>query len=483
MRRRLIRRIVGLQLTCFALVLLLPLAISLALDDGAHAAFVRAFALVGLTGLGLWWPVRGAAGELKLRDGFLVVVLFWLAVGGAGALPFMLGEAPGLDTIDALFEATSGLTTTGASVLTGLDGVPPSVLFYRQLLQWLGGMAVIVLAVAVQPLLGVGGMQFTRAGAPGPVKDARLTPRITETARALSYVYLALTAACALAYAAAGMSLFDAVAHSFSTVALGGFTLHDESLGWYDSAAVEAVAIVFMLLAGINFSLHFLAWRHRNLKPYIHDAELRMYVGLLLVATLACLPGVLLAGIATTPHEGLRQALFHAVSIGTTAGFTTTSLHLWPGYLPLLLLFLSCIGGCAGSTAGGLKVIRCLLLYKQGLREVRRLIHPNAVVAIRLGDRPVDARVVDAVWGFFATYVAVFVLLLLGVMASGMDQVSAFSAVAACLNNLGPGLGEVGANYAGVTDFTKLLLAFAMLLGRLEIFVLLVLFTPTFWRA
>lgn len=483
MRRRLIRRIAGLQLAGFAVVLLASWLVSLLCVDGAHAAFALSFALCAVAGFALWWPVRALEGELKLRDGFLVVVLFWVLLGVAGSLPFMLGDTPRLGFVDALFEATSGLTTTGATVLRGLDGLPPSLLVYRQFLQWLGGMAVIILAVAVQPLLGVGGMQFYRAGTPGAIKDARLTPRITETARTLSYIYVSLTVLCALAYVAAGMAPFDAVAHSFSTMALGGFSIHDANLGWYDSFAIEFVAVLFMVLAGVNFSLHFLVWRHRNLKPYLFDGELRVYAGLLLGVSLACLPGLLLAQVAASPQDGLRQALFHAVSIGTTAGFTTTGFHLWPGYLPLLLVFASFIGGCAGSTAGGLKVIRCLLLYKQGMREIRRLIHPNAVVTIRLGDRPVNDRVVDAVWAFFATYVAVFVLLMLAAMAGGLDQVSAFSAVAACLNNVGAGLGAVGSNYAALSDFTKCLLAFAMLLGRLEIFVLLVLFTPSFWRA
>lgn len=482
-RRRLIRRIAGLQLAGFAVVLLPPLLVSLACADGAQATFARSFALCAVAGFALWWPVRAAGGELKLRDGFLVVVLFWGLLSVAGSLPFVLGDAPGLRFIDALFESVSGLTTTGATVLDGLADLPPSLLIYRQFLQWLGGMAVVILAVAVQPLLGVGGMQFNRAGAPGPTKDPRLTPRITETARVLSYIYLVLTAACALAYYAAGMAPFDAVAHSFSTLALGGFSIHDANLGWYRSPAIEAVAVLFMFLAGFNFSLHFLVWRHRNLKPYLYDSELRMYAGLLLAVSLACVVGLWFSESTVGPRETLRQAVFHAVSFGTTAGFTTASFHHWPGYLPLLLVFVSFIGGCAGSTAGGLKVIRCLLLYKQGVREIRRLIHPRAVVTIRLGDRPVNDRVVDGVWGFFATYVAVFVLLMLAAMAGGLDQVSAFSAVAACLNNVGPGLAAVGANYAELSDFTKGLLALAMLLGRLEIFVLLVLLTPSFWRA
>ncbi|MCZ6894630.1 MAG: potassium transporter, partial [Gammaproteobacteria bacterium] len=349
--------------------------------------------------------------------------------------------------------------------------------------QWLGGMGIIVLAVAILPILGVGGMQLYRAETPGPMKDAKLTPRITETAKALWYIYVSLTVLCALAYFFAGMSLFDAVGHSFSTVAIGGFSTHDASIGHFDSPQIELIAIVFMLIAGINFSLHFLAWRFRNLKPYFYDSEFKMYASLLIIVFVICAIGLALTNEMGSLGAAVRHGLFQTVSIGTTTGFTTTNFQSWPGFLPLILVFLSFVGGCAGSTGGGIKVVRILLLYKQGMREIRRLIHPSAIITIRLGDRAVNDRVVDAVWGFFATYVAVFAFLQLAMMATGLDQVTSFSAVAACLNNLGPGLGDVSSDYAAISPIAKYLLCLAMVLGRLEIFTLLVLLTPAFWRA
>ncbi|MCP5199288.1 MAG: potassium transporter [Gammaproteobacteria bacterium] len=483
MRLKVIQKILGLLLSVFSLTLLPPLVISLVMHDGAAHAFALAAVAILCAGLMLWLPVRRLEGDLKLRDGFLVVVLFWFVLGASGAIPFLIADQPHMPLADAVFESMSGLTTTGATVIVGIDALPPSILFYRQLLQWLGGMGIIVLAVAILPMLGVGGMQLYRAETPGPMKDSKLTPRITETAKTLWYIYVSLTVACAVAYYMVGMSAFDAIGHSFSTVAIGGFSTHDASIGYFDSVAVEGVAVFFMFVAGINFSLHFLAWRYRNLKPYAYDSEFRMYAGLLGAVFVVCTIGLALADDGLDFTQSLRNSLFHTVSIGTTTGFSTTTFQNWPHFLPLILLFLSFVGGCAGSTGGGIKVIRCLLLYKQGVREIRRLIHPNAIITIRMGDRSVADRVVDAVWGFFATYVAVFVLLLLGLMATGLDQVTAFSAVAACLNNLGPGLGAVSLHYGEVSNLAKYLLCLAMLLGRLEIFTLLVLLTPSFWRS
>ena len=483
MRIQVIQKILGLLLSLFSLAMVPPLLIAVWAQDGMAKAFATATIVILVAGLGLWVPVRNVDRGLKLRDGFLVVVSFWLVLGLTGSIPFLLAEDPSMSVADAVFESISGLTTTGATVIVGLDQLPPSILFYRQLLQWLGGMGIIVLAVAILPMLGVGGMQLYRAETPGPMKDAKLTPRITETAKALWYIYVSLTIACALAYFGAGMSFFDAVGHSFSTVAIGGFSTHDASIGYFDSPTIEAIAMVFMLIAGVSFTLHFMAWRYRNLKPYFYDSEFRTYVGLIAGVFLICVVGLTLTQETNSLGSALRYGLFHTISIGTTTGYSTTSFQVWPGFLPLLLVFLSFAGGCAGSTGGGLKVVRVLLLYKQGVREIRRLIHPNAIITIRMGDRPVNDRVVEAVWGFFATYVAVFVLLQLALMATGLDQVTSFSAVAACLNNLGPGLGDVSANYADISSLAKYLLCLAMVLGRLEIFTLLVLFTPSFWRS
>ena len=478
-----IQRIVGLLLMVFSTTMLPPALVSWLYADGAGRPFLLGFGLTLVTGLLLWLPARRVRKELRLRDGFVVVVMFWAVLGLSGALPFALADNPHMSIVDAVFESISGLTTTGATVITHIEGLPPSILWYRQQLQWLGGMGIIVLAVAIMPMLGIGGMQLYRAETPGPMKDTKLTPRITETAKALWYLYLGLTVACAVAYWVAGMGVFDAIGHSFSTVAIGGFSTHDASMGYFRTMpAVEVIAIVFMFLSGINFALHFVAWRRFSLRAYLADAEFKTYATVL--GAVAVLTSGFLYLSETFPSAGraLLHGVFQAVSIGTTTGFTTADYAAWPSFLPVLLLFSSFIGGCAGSTGGGMKVIRFLLLLKQGMREIQRLVHPSAIIPIRVGHKPMSYRVIDAVWGFFATYVAVFAIMLLVLMLTGLDQVSAFSAVAACLNNLGPGLGEVGPHYAGLSDFAKALLCFAMLLGRLEIFTLLVLLTPAFWR-
>ncbi|MDQ7015006.1 MAG: TrkH family potassium uptake protein [Gammaproteobacteria bacterium] len=481
MQVSIIQKVLGLLLMLFSFTLLPPVLVSWWYDDGLLQTFGNGFLVVLLTGLFFWLPVYSVRRELRLREGFLVVVLFWVVLGLAGALPFYFAEQPLLSFTDAVFESVSALTTTGATVIVGLDTLPKSILFYRQQLQWLGGMGIIVLAVAILPMLGVGGMQLYRAETPGPVKDTKLTPRITETAKALWFIYLGLTIACALAYFAAGMSAFDAITHSFSTVAIGGFSTHDDSIGYFQSQLIEMVAVVFMLLAGVNFGLHFMAVRNLTLSPYRHDSEFKTYFFFLLLIALisvAYLYGHELYDFSDALHHGI----FQAVSIGTTTGFTTAAYFDWPGFLPVLLLFASFVGGCAGSTGGGMKVIRVLLLYKQGMREMMRLIHPNAQISVKVGKKALSDRVVEAVWGFFAAYVLVFSVMLLLLMLAGLDQVTAFSAVAACLNNLGPGLGEVGAHYADLSDFVKWVLALTMLFGRLEIFTLLVLFTPAFWN-
>jgi trk system potassium uptake protein TrkH len=417
-----------------------------------------------------------------LRDGFIVVVMFWTVLSSIGALPFVLSPQTAMSVTDAVFESVSGLTTTGATVLIGIDDLPHSILYYRQQLQWLGGMGIIVLAVAVLPMLGIGGMQLYRAETPGPMKDAKLTPRITETAKALWYIYLGLTVLCTLAYWMAGMTLFDAIGHAFSTVAIGGFSTHDASMGFFNSATIDMIAVVFMFIAGINFALHFVAFRQRSVWGYFQDSEFLFYTAIMLAVVSLTIVGLYYSGIYDDPSDAMLQGLFQAVSIGTTAGFTTAAFYDWPGFLAILLLFASFVGGCAGSTGGGIKVIRVLLLIKQGLREITRLIHPSAQIPVRVGNKSISPRVVEAVWGFFALYVASFTAMYLILASTGIELMTAFSAVAACINNLGPGLAGVGAHYANLHDAAKWILCFAMLLGRLEIFTLLVLLSPAFWR-
>jgi len=477
-----VQRILGLLLMIFSVSMLPPVLINFVFGEDAWWPFVQGFALTLSAGALIWLPVRRVRRELRLRDGFLVVASFWTVLGTFGAAPLYLAEMPSMSFTDAVFESMSGLTTTGATVLTGLDTLPKSILYYRQQLQWLGGMGIIVLAVAVLPMLGVGGMQLYRAETPGPVKDTKLTPRITETAKALWYVYLAFTTLCFAGYWTAGMGWFDALCHAFSTVAIGGFSTHDLSIGYFNSATIDLVAIAFMFFAGINFSLHFFAWRFVQVSHYVNDPECRAYAFILFVVSSVVIIALGFAGTYDSFGQTFINGLFQAVSISTTTGFTTANYAAWPGAIPVLLIFMSFIGGSAGSTAGGIKVIRCLLIYKQGVREIVRLVHPNAEIPVKLGNSAVPFRVVDAVWGFFSVYVVVFGFMMLAMMATGLDQVTAFSAVAATLNNLGPGLGEVAAGFMTLSDPAKWIAVGGMLLGRLEIFTLLVLVTPTFWR-
>ncbi len=486
MRRRFVTRrlgavfrLVGVFCIIFSASMIPPMLVSLWYADGEARHFLVSLGVSSLVGLLLWAPGAVAPPELRRRDGFLVVALFWTVLSALGALPFILG--PHVGFVDALFEAASGFTTTGATVLSGLDALPKSVLFYRQELQWFGGMGLIVLAVAVLPALGVGGMQLYRAEVPGPMKEDRLTPRLRQTAQALWLIYVGITGACALAYWFAGMSLFDAVAHSLATVSTGGFSTHDASIGYFHSPAVEIAAIVFMFAGGINFSVHFLALRAGSLRPYWHDVEVRAF--LLFVAGVVgfCTVALYLYDFYAA-FPALRNSAFEVVSIVTSTGFGTADFSQWPAFLPVLLIFVSFVGGCGGSTAGGMKVMRLLVLTREAVREVRRLVHPHAHYALRLGDRVVEHRVAQNIWGFFAVYVATFVVLMLLMMLTGLDQPSAFSAVATCMNNLGPGLGQVAYDFASVSTAGKAIAVFAMLAGRLEVFTLLVLLTPDYWR-
>ena len=475
-------KILGILLMLFSVTLIPPLAFAALSGDGAQLPFALALALNLAAGAACYWPLRHEPGDLRIRDGFVVVVLFWTVLSAFGALPFLLLREPAIGVVDALFESMSGLTTTGATILTGIDDLPLSIRYYRQQLQWLGGMGIVVLAVAVMPMLGVGGMQLYRAETSGPVKHNKLTPRITETAKGLWLIYFGLTVACGLAYFFAGMNWFDALSHAFSTIAIGGFSTHDANLGHFNNNAVNAVAIVFMLLSGLNFALHFTALRSRNVAAYLRDPEARVYFALVAALLVVSVTVLMRYQVFDNAADNLMQGALQVVSLVTTTGFTTTDFSMWPSFLPVMLILAGCAGGCAGSTAGGMKIVRMILLYKQGAREISKLVHPSALMPVKLGGKPVPEHVINAVWGFLSLYILSYVLLLLLMLASGADPVTAFSAVTACLNNLGPGLGDVAHNYASITAMGKIVLTFAMLLGRLELFTLLVLFTPVFWR-
>ena len=474
-------RILGTLLMLFSFAQIFPGFLAYFFEE---RDFVYNFIVTGfvtfLIGCFLFFLASEKNGDLRTKDGFIITIFFWTVLGFFGSIPFYLAELEGVSYIDSLFESISGLTTTGATVLVGLDDMPKSLLFYRQLLQWLGGMGIIVLAVAVLPLLGVGGMQLYKAETPGPLKDSKLTPRITETAKALWFVYLSMTISCSILYKYFGMSWFDAVCHAFSTISIGGFSTHDDSFAFFSNSGLRWTAIIFMVISGINFALHYLAWTKKRLFHYFYDSEVKLYLSLL--TSTALITYLTLYFSENIYDEMVVDSVFQAVSIGTTTGFLTSNYSNWPLFVPIMLLIAAFIGACAGSTGGGIKVIRALILIRQGSSEITKLIHPNAVVTIKFGRKSLDPRVSESVWGFFAVYVATFLIILMFLLSQSNDFLTAFSAVGATLNNLGPGLGTVSENYKEITDGSKLALCIAMLLGRLEIFTLLLLFTPAFWR-
>jgi trk system potassium uptake protein TrkH len=467
----------------FGLSLLVPLALSFAFDDGAMLAYDEALAITLGGGALVWWLTRRHQRELTVRDGFLLVAMIWMLLPAVGTLPLYL-HLPELSFTDAYFEATSGLTATGATVLSGLDKLPRSLNFWRIEMHWLGGLGIIVLAVAILPMLGVGGRQIYRAETPGPFKDSKLTPRMTETAKAFWIIYTALTAICALAYYACGMSGFDATVHAMSTLSLGGFSSHDASLGHFDSPVIEAVAILFMLVAGINFGTHFLMITRRSLRPLLHDTEAHWFVAILAASCLGVTVFLWLTGVYPEFWTALRYATFNTVSVATTLGFSSTDYGQWPIFATLWMLYLCAFVTCAGSTGGGIKLVRMQLMVKQMMRETTLLLHPRANVPLKLGGRVVPDQIVFAVLAFMSFYGASIVVLMFAMTMTGLDILTALSAVLACVNNTGPGLGQVGpaGTYAPLSDLQTWLCSIAMLLGRLELLTLFVVLSPGFWR-
>jgi trk system potassium uptake protein TrkH len=476
--------VLGALLASFAGLYLLPVATALIYGE---TAALQVFAIcAGVTlvaGLLLLLATRRFRAELKPRDGYLLVSLSWMLVTVNAAVPMMLAE-PHLSFTDAFFESMSGLSTTGSTVITGLDLLPHAVNIWRHALHWLGGMGIIVLAVAVLPLLGVGGMQMYRAEAPGPVKDTKLTPRITETAKALWLVYTGISLFCILALWGAGMSLFDAICHGFSVMALGGFSTHDASVGFFQSPLIEFVMMLFMLLAAVNFSTHFMAVRKGDLGAYNRDPEAKwmlVWLGASLAAITLIVYG---AGLYPDMMSTFRHTAFTVITLATTSGFVTEDYSLWPVFASMWMLFLSCLIPSTGSTGGGIKLFRALIMIKQARREMFLLVHPAAVVPLKIGGQVVGNRVVYSVLAFVFVYFMTVVLLTFALLGTGMDFISAFTATIASVNNAGPGLGQVGpsTNYSTLSDLQTWLCALGMFLGRIEIFTFLVLFTRSFWR-
>jgi trk system potassium uptake protein TrkH len=475
--------VLGAVIAIFALTMVLPLAVAFIAGERASQDYDLAIAATFGSGAAMWLATRPFRRELLPRDGFLLVTLVWTVLPAFAALPLLL-HLPGLSFTDAYFESMSGLTTTGATVLAGLDSLPLSINVWRCLLQWLGGMGIIVMAVAILPLLGVGGSQVFRSEYAGPLKEAKLTPRIADTAKLLYAVYVGLSLACFLAYRLAGMHWVDALMHTFSTMGIGGFSSHDASFAHWDSPAIERVAVVFMTLAGINFTLHFTAWRSRSPAAYLRDPEARTFL-LVLVAAVPVLTAFLVfRDVHADWESAFRQALFNGVSVITTTGYASTDYNQWPIFAPILMLFLASFATCAGSTGGGIKMIRGLILLKQARREFVRILHPRSIAPVTVGDRVIENQVIFAVLAFMLIYGASITWLSILLLASGLDLITALTAVFACINNIGPGLNQVGpgTNYAALNDFETWVCTFAMLIGRLELMSVLVLFTPAYWR-
>lgn len=460
----------------FSLSFVFPIIVSFIFDDGAIFLFLKtmmSIALVGLFGLFL---TRNIKNNLSQKDGFVIIVMFWIVLSFAGAIPFYFS---GMTLIDSIFESMSGITTTGATVISNLENMPESILFYRQLLQWMGGMGLIVLAIAVMPLLGIGGGQIYKTEVPGAMGEQRLTPRIKETAQALWLIYLGLTVVCGFLYYVNGMPAFDAISHAMSTVAIGGFSIHNESIGFYDSISIEIICIAFMLLSAFSFALHYFAIYKKKPLKYIFDPEFRFFMSIVCLIFIIALFISIFANDSTSPS--FRELAFHTVSMVSTTGFSISDTSQWPLSISFLLLIGAFIGACSGSVGGGVKSWRVMIMLNHAYKNIMKIIHPNSVISLKIGSKSVSDGVATSVWGFFSIYVISFVILLLAILISGLDLESAFSAVGACLNNLGPGIGAVSENYADINSFSKGTLAFAMLLGRLEIFTLLVILTPMFW--
>jgi trk system potassium uptake protein TrkH len=472
-------KLLGLLCIIFSSLILPPIAISWWYHDGEIMDLLTALLVILSVGMILWLPINKRESILKRRDGFLIVVLFWTLMSVIGAIPFQLSLH--ISFIDALFESVSGLTTTGATVLHGLDGMHPSILLYRQEIQWFGGMGLIVFALALLPMLGIGGMSLYRAEVPGPIKYDKVTPSLYKGVRSLWLIYIGLTLICALSYWLAGMTPFDAFAHSLSTVSTGGFSTHDNSLAYFHSVAIEDVADVFMLMGAINFTAHYVVLGSRNPLHYFKNNEVKSF--LIFVVSVTAIVTVSLWNLDY--YHGLlksmRYAFFEVISVITSTGFGIDDFSIWPLSLPVLLLLVSFVGGCGGSTSGGIKVLRVMILFRLGLREIRSLVHPQGLFPVRLENRAISENLLYGVLGFFSIYIASFVILMLMMLAFDGDQVTAFSAIATCMNNLGPGLGKVSQTFATIDDAGKVISIIAMLLGRLEVLSVLVILHPHFW--
>jgi trk system potassium uptake protein TrkH len=475
-------RIIGILLVIFSLLHLPPMLVSLWYNDHEFTAFGQAFCLTLATGAAIWLVFYNQRRELRVRDGFFIVVVLWTVLSLFGALPFLLSINHDINFIDSFFESVSGLTTTGTTILVGLDEFPKSILYYRAQLQFIGGMGIIVLAVALLPIFGIGGLQLYRAEITGPVKDNKLTPRIKETAKVLWLVYVGLTLVCMISYWWAGMTLFDSICFAFSTISTGGYAPYDMNIGYYPEPHFLLLATFFMLLGGINFALHFSVFRNFDPKIYWKDTETREFIIIVTVLALICWMSLNYFHNEHPDIDNFTRSLFTVVSVITTSGFSIEDLTFWPLFLSILVFFAGLMGACSGSTSGGLKVIRAIFMVRQGGCQIKKAIHPSGIFPLKLGKIVIPETIADAVWGFICVYIMLVLIVFLLLLATGLDIATALSGTFTSIANIGVGLGALGTDGASINETAKIIMSLAMLIGRLEIFTVLVLFTPAFWR-
>ena len=474
-----INKIIGIMLMMFAGTLMIPIATSLSFSDGNLQAFIVSLLIFSIIGGLLYFPnSKIKSSDIKSKEGFLIVVLFWLILSLFGSLPFIFDKDLSLSFVDALFESISGWTTTGATIIDDLENLSPSILMYRQMLQWLGGMGIVILALAILPMLGIGGMQLYKAESTGPIKDNKISPRIAETAKSLWRVYIGLTTMCALLYFFAGMSIFDSIAHSFSTIAIGGFSTYNDSIGHFNSPMIEFVCIIFMLLAALNFILHFLAMKSGSIATYFRDTEVKSFAFIIIIF----LSLIYVFHLVNSSDIPLRHIIFQLISFITTSGFTSTSYESWPSFIVFTLLLVSFFGACAGSTGGGIKIIRVVLVLKLLKKGLLRTLHPTAQVPIKINDQAISDEVASNIYDFIVFYILSYMILSFLLLIFGNDIATSFSSVASCLNNLGPAVGDAVNSYSSLSTSSKYVLSFTMILGRLEIYTLLIILTPYFWK-
>lgn len=473
-----ILKITGIILIIFSLFLIVPIIVAYLYDESI-IGFIKSLLIILITGFIFFYPNRYEKSNIRIKEGFLIVAIFWIILSIFGALPFLLDDTTKLSLVDSVFESTSGWTTTGATIITNIDDLSKSILMYRQLLQWLGGIGIVVLVLAILPILGVGGMYLYRAETSSPVKDNKLSPRITETAKNLWSVYLILTISCIVFYYIAGMNLYDAIGHSFSTVSIGGFSTHNASIGFYDNNFIKITCMVFMFLSALNFILHFLFYKNRTLLSYYNNSEFKTYV--LIIISITILSLIFLSNTSNHIGNGV-DILFQILSFVTTSGFTTTDYSSWPMFLIVLFFISSFIGACAGSAGGGMKVIRIAIALKSIKKQLLKVVHPKAEISIKVNDKKVDDITIETILSFIVLYILIFFVSSLLLMLSGHDLVTSFSSSAACLNNLGPALGDAMGNYSSLNDFSKMILSIVMVVGRLEIYTFIILLTRYFWK-